>query len=549
MLQRLEAIETSGHVTAAGRRMAALGTHPRLAHMIDRGATLGLGDLACELAALLAERDPLRTQGGAPRDPDLRHRIDVLHGGTAPPGTTIDSRALQQVRRTADLLRRRTPRSSVGSGHPTLVPDRDLAAGLLLAFAYPDRIGLTRGAESGRYLLSQGRGAVLPGPSALARSEFIVAADLDAGAREAKLYLAAPLTRELLERHFDARIETRDEVAWDPRAEAVVARRVRRLDQLVLEERPLTRAVEEPARAAMVAGIRALGLQCLPWTSELGQWRARLTFLHVTATTSAERAQWPDVSDAALLDTLEIWLGPWLDGVTRREHLARIDLRAALHGLLDWNHQRRLDELAPTHLVVPSGSRIALDYSGDAPVAGCATAGGLRLDGDSSHRRRSRAGDAGTAVAGPATGAGHARPRELLGAGVRRGPQGTQGTLSEALLARGPLRCDGDPQGAASATLIFEGCERTQVAAVGCLNDDASRRTERDARERALAASRSCLADPLRVRDARDRVCAVPAGPAVRPGRTRGPTDVGAGSGHRARSAGADRRALPVGWQ
>ena len=368
LLQRLEALDSSGHVTATGRRMTALGTHPRLAHMIDRGATLGLGDLACELAALLAERDPLRTQGGAPRDPDLRHRIDVLHGGTAPPGTTIDSRALQQVRRTADLLRRRTPRSSVGSGNPTLVPDRDLATGLLLAFAYPDRIGLTRGAESGRYLLTQGRGAVLPGPSALARSEFIVAADLDAGDREAKLYLAAPLTRELLERHFDARIETRDEVAWDPRAEAVVARRVRRLDQLVLEERPLTRAVEEPARAAMVAGIRALGLQCLPWTRELEQWRARLRFLHVTATTPAEREQWPDVSDAALLDTLEGWLGPWLDGVTRREHLARVDLRAALHGLLDWNHQRRLDELAPTHLVVPSGSRIALDYSGDAPV-------------------------------------------------------------------------------------------------------------------------------------------------------------------------------------
>jgi hypothetical protein len=151
------------------------------------------------------------------------------------------------------------------------------------------------------------------------------------------------------------------------RAGAVIARRVKRLGALVLEERALRDGVEADTRAAMLAGIRELGLGCLPWTKDLQQWRARVTLLRNSATTPEQAAEWPDVSDEALLATLEDWLAPWLDGVTRREHLARVDLRGALHGLLDWNAQRRLEEWAPTHLAVPSGSRIAVDYSGAVP--------------------------------------------------------------------------------------------------------------------------------------------------------------------------------------
>jgi ATP-dependent helicase HrpB len=209
---------------------------------------------------------------------------------------------------------------------------------------------------------------VLPGPSALARSELIVAAEIDAGDRDARIHLAAPLDRASLERHLGTAIETRDEVAWDARAEAVVARRTRRLDALVLEERTLTQGVESASLAGMLEGIRALGLQSLPWTRDLEQWRARMALVRSAATSADERAEWPDVSDAALLASLEHWLAPWLAGVTRRDHLARVDLRAALHALLDWNRQRRLDELAPTHLAVPSGSRIAIDYTGAAPT-------------------------------------------------------------------------------------------------------------------------------------------------------------------------------------
>jgi len=366
LLQRLEALDERGQATPLGRRMASLGTHPRLAHMIERGAALGLGELACDLAGLLSERDPLRTQGAA-RDPDVRHRIDVLHGAPAPAGLAVDRRALNQIQRSRELFARRLPRDAKTARASAI--ERDQAVGVLLAFAYPDRIGRARdGNESGRYLLSQGRGASLPGPSALARSEFIVAAEIDAGEREAKLYLAAPLERALLERHFGSLIDEHDEVAWDSRSGAVVARHVRRLGALVLEEKPLRGNASGDTRSAMLAGIRELGLQALPWTKDLEQWRARVTLVRENAGTPEQAAEWPDVSDANLLVTLEDWLAPWLDGVTRRDHLARVDLRGALHGMLDWNHQRRLDELAPTHLAVPSGSRIPLDYSGASPA-------------------------------------------------------------------------------------------------------------------------------------------------------------------------------------
>jgi ATP-dependent helicase HrpB len=370
LLRRLEAIDGRGIVTTAGRRMTALGTHPRLAHMIDRGAVLGLGGLACEIAALLTERDPLRLPPGQ-RDPDIRHRVDALHGAAAPAGASVDGRAVDRARRTAQLLQRRLSRRPGDAGtHDDgrfLEPDR--ATGLLLAFAYPDRIGVARGGgDTGRYLLSGGRGAVLPGPSALARNEFVVAADIDAGEREARVHLGAPLERGLLEQHFASQLEPVDEVAWDARTAAVVARRVRRVGVIVLEERALGAAAAGRTLDAMLDGIRTLGLQSLPWRPELEQWRARVLLLRGHAASTPEAAQWPDVSDAALLDSLETWLGPYLDGVTRREHLARVDLRAALHGLLDWNAQRRLDELAPTHLVVPSGSRVAVDYSGAGPT-------------------------------------------------------------------------------------------------------------------------------------------------------------------------------------
>lgn len=372
LLQQLQALDPRGHATDHGRRMAQLGTHPRLAHMILRAVPLGLGPLACDIAAVLGERDLLRSNGPQ-RDPDLRHRLDALRGIAPPPGLRVDASALQRVRRSAQLLTRQMKSSEAGPVLPNgrLALPLDAATGLLLAFAYPDRIGMSRrnegAGEGSRYLFSGGRGGVLPGPSALGHSEFIVAADLDAGEREARIHLAAPLERAVLEANLAHSIVTADEVAWDSRSESVIARRVRRIDALIIEERPLRELSAEARAAALLQGVRSLGAQTLPWTPELRQWRARVLLVRAHLGV-AQAAEWPDLSDASLLATLEEWLLPWLDGVSRREHLARIDLRGALHGLLSWEQRQQLEELAPTHLSVPSGSRIAIDYCGDSPA-------------------------------------------------------------------------------------------------------------------------------------------------------------------------------------
>jgi len=363
LLLRLEALDAAGRVTALGRAMATLGVHPRLAHLVLRAGELGLGPLGCEIAAILSERDPLRGRGG-PVDPDLGLRVGALHGQALPPGVAADPAALRRIERVARQLQRALARCQPqGAGAPSVAEDD--AVGLLLAFAYPDRIGRARTPGSGRYLLSGGRGAALPGPAALARSEYIVVASLDAGEREARVDLAAAVSLEPLLAHFGHLVEDEERVEWDPRSEAVAARRTRRLGGLVIEDVPL-RQPGPQAVAATIVGIRSLGIGCLPWTRELEQWRARIAFAR--ANDSRGDTGWPDLSDAALLATADHWLAPWLEGITRREQLSRLDLRAALHSLLDWGLRHRLDAFAPATLTVPSGSRIAIDYSSGTPT-------------------------------------------------------------------------------------------------------------------------------------------------------------------------------------
>jgi ATP-dependent helicase HrpB len=187
-----------------------------------------------------------------------------------------------------------------------------------------------------------------------------VAIDLDDRERDARILLAAPIARAEIEEHFADRLERSQSVEWNEREQAVVARRVLRLDAVVLEEKPLQDTDPEAARGAMLDGVRKLGLTALPLSRESRDVQARMEFVRKLG--REDTRSWPDVSDAALSATIDEWLAPWLDGITRRDHLSRVPLVDALRAMLTWDQQRQLDELAPTHLEVPTGSRIRIDY-------------------------------------------------------------------------------------------------------------------------------------------------------------------------------------------
>ncbi|HWM66763.1 MAG TPA: ATP-dependent helicase HrpB [Steroidobacteraceae bacterium] len=359
LLSRLGALDASGRITPHGRQMARLSVHPRLAHMLLRASDLGCLPLAADLAALLSERDLLRAAGGA-RDADIRSRLELVRGEGFAQG--VDRVGLQRARRAAKELVQQVRAVAGGDARGVAAAP----AGLLLAFAYPDRVGRRRpGTDGARYTLANGRGAHFADVQNLGKQEFIVAVDLDDRERDARILLAAPLTRGEIEEHLSERLERGDSVEWNSREQAVLARRVVRLDAITLEEKPLHDVPAEAARAAMLQGVRELGINVLPWTRDARDLQARMEFVRLLeegGAASATEPAWPAVSDEVLAATVDTWLAPWLDGVTRRDHLARLSLPEILRALLPWDKQRRLDELAPTHLQVPSGSNIRIDY-------------------------------------------------------------------------------------------------------------------------------------------------------------------------------------------
>ncbi len=349
LLGRLDALDAAGRITAHGRAMAALPLHPRLAHMVLMAKSLERGALACDLAAVLSERDILRNA----RDADLRLRIEALRD---PRGQPVDRGGLQRCRDQARQMRRQLGLPAV----ETTVED----TGLLLAFAYPDRIALSRGGDGLHYRLSNGRGAFFPQPEPLATSGALAIAELDGDRREARIFLAAPLTPADIETHFADRIVTSETVRWDPREQIVAARRQRRLGELVLDDVRLADPKPAAVTAALLEGIREMGLDCLPWSPAAHSLCARLGFLR-----RIEGEDWPDCAQEALLEKLDVWLAPWLEGLSRRSHFSRLDMVAAIEAMLSWEARQRLDRHAPTHVAVPSGSRIAIDYrSGEEPV-------------------------------------------------------------------------------------------------------------------------------------------------------------------------------------
>ncbi len=367
LLIRLGALDVSGHITAHGRQMAELALHPRLSHMLLKAGPLGLTDLACDLAALLGERDLFRGPAGR-QQADVRNRLDVLHGQhDHAAGATVDRDVYHRVTTTAEMWRRQlTSRSA----KPSAKNSRDQrGVGTLLALAYPDRIAQRQGGQDGndaRYVLANGRGALFATPDHLGSEPYLAIAELDGGGQWAKIELAAPISQTEIETLYTDQIVETEAVSWDEKTQAVQALRQRRLGGLMLSQKTLSKPDSTAIVTALLQGVRQAGLNTLAWTAELRQWQARVHFLRRT---DGADSGWPDLSDETLLQTLNQWLGPYLQGITTLDRVKRMDLNQPLHALLSWDLQRQLERLAPTHLTVPSGSNIRVDYeTADVPI-------------------------------------------------------------------------------------------------------------------------------------------------------------------------------------
>jgi len=364
LLQRLGALAGKAGaeyaLTNHGQAMAELPAHPRIAHLLLRGQALGLASMACDVAALLGERD-IQRGGGA----DLHTRLALLAGEerAARGGQGGVQRARQLARQYRGYLR--------GSANePVADPDHPRWLGALLALAYPDRVAQQRRDGSAEYRLANGRAALFSETDSLMKQPWLVVADLGSrqGQREERIYLAAEFDPGLFDTVLAEQVSTVDQLDWDEREGVLRAERQRKVGELILSREPLT-GLDEAARSqALVNLVRRKGLELLPWTPELRQWQARVALLRKLDLDGPGKSEWPDVSDKTLLATLEQWLKPYLGRVSRLSHFANLELAGILHSLLPWPLPQRLEELAPHHLSVPSGSSIRLDYSEYPPI-------------------------------------------------------------------------------------------------------------------------------------------------------------------------------------
>lgn len=359
LLSRLGALDERGVITAHGQAMAELPTHPRIAHLLLRGQALGLANLACDIAALLGEKDILRGSGA-----DLHDRIAAMRN-------ELSSKANRSAVQRARLLARQFRGLLRGLASAPLADSDDAHwLGALLAFAYPDRVARQRVDGGAGYRLANGRAAQFGGPDALMKEPWLVIADLGSrqGQREERIYLAAALAPELFDTVLAEQVVQRDKIEWDEREGILKAERQRCVGELVLSSEALPRFSEETRTKALTDLVCRKGLELLPWTPELRQWQARVDLVRQLDLEAQGQSEWPDLSDAALLSSLDEWLAPYLGRVSRLSHFTSLDLQSILQGLLPWPLPQKLDELAPKALQVPSGSRIAIDYSVRPPV-------------------------------------------------------------------------------------------------------------------------------------------------------------------------------------
>ncbi|MEH6650240.1 MAG: ATP-dependent helicase HrpB [Motiliproteus sp.] len=355
LLQQLAAIDNDGALTNSGKQLLKLGAHPRLATMMLQAKAMGLGQLGCQLAALLSERDPLssRSQGA-----DLRQRLLHLNSPRF-----SKEQALQRINQSAQRWCRQLSINIQQSSSN----DNSDQAGLLLAFAFPDRIAQRRGLSghnnetnsSRQYRLSNGKGAEFRDYDKLSDNDYLVCAELDGHNRNARIFLAAPVEVEQLRQHYADRLVHKDNIGWDNSTGSVRGHHECWLGQLRLEQRPLAELSEQQYLSGLLVGIGKQGLDCLPWNPASRTLQQQVELMRQLDTS----ADWPDLSDSQLMATLDGWLAPYLSGIKRLNQLKALNLKDVLSAKLSWEQQQQLSRQLPTHIKVPSGSNVRIDYS------------------------------------------------------------------------------------------------------------------------------------------------------------------------------------------
>jgi ATP-dependent helicase HrpB len=351
LLRALHALDGNGAVTAHGRALSDIALHPRLAHMLLNAVASGAPRTAAAIVSALAGRDVFTGDHG--RNPDLRLRVDAIRAGR---DHRADAAALAHVRKEAAQWERLAAPHAAALASREL-PDDSNATGPLVALAYPDRVGRRRG-RTGRYLLSNGRGAFLDDAAAFGDAEFIVVAALDDTGREARVQLAAPIDRSEIERIFAADISVQIAADWDEPSASVRVSRTRSLGAILLEEARLADAPNVPWVSILLEAVARRGLIALPWSEPAAALRQRTEFAR-----ALQPGAWPDLSDQALIEEIHDWLAPFVPHARRLADIGAEHITAALEGRLGWDRLRYLDAFAPADIAVPSGSRIRIDYS------------------------------------------------------------------------------------------------------------------------------------------------------------------------------------------
>ena len=340
LLSELGALDGDGKITAEGKSLRALALPPRLARMIVDSDRAGAGTEAAAIAAILTER------GLGGDSVDLDHRLDQFRRDRSPRASSARSLAQRWASQVAAEAR---PASSAES---------ELSTGVMLAFAFPDRVARNRG--NGSFVLANGRGAAVEQTSSLARAPYIAVAELTGTAAQGRILLAAPITLEEIEGRFTDQIENTEDVQFDRGAMALRARRKKSLHAITLSEAPMALAPSGETAKIFAAGLIAVGLDKLPWSKSSKQWRDRIMFLR-----KAEGDSWPDLSDDALSAASEAWLVPVLYDKISLKEFSPGDLSDAMMTLLPWELRARLEREAPTHFEAPTGTMLAIDYEAE----------------------------------------------------------------------------------------------------------------------------------------------------------------------------------------